>query len=264
MRCKICGQVSHFFGTLSILGKYPVMYFKCGNCGFIQTEEPHWLEEAYSSPISEIDIGSVNRAFTNSYLCELYILTFFDCNARFIDYGGGYGLLVRRMRDLGYDFYWYDKRCPNLFARTFEADILEQSRYELLTAFEVFEHFINPLDEIEAILNLSKNILFSTELIPQNNPVPGDWWYYGPMHGQHISFYTEKALSIIARRNNLYLTSDGKSLHLLTRKKIQNRFFENLNRQKVGQRDISKLRRKLNKKTLLEDDFYKISGMRYS
>lgn len=226
----------------------------------MQTEEPYWLDEAYSQPVSDYDIGSVNRAFVNSAISERYILQHFDCNARFVDYGAGYGIMVRRMRDLGFDFYWFDKYCDNLFARNLEADISGKTRYELLTAFEVFEHLENPRGEMEMMLAVTDNILFSTELIPPDNPRPGEWWYYFPLHGQHITFYTGRSLESLAEHFDLHLTTDGARLHLLTKAPLR----ELSTRQRFAMKyfgGVSHLRRKLVKQSLLLDDFVALSGL---
>jgi hypothetical protein len=98
-----------------MLAKYDVVYFRCASCGFVQTEEPHWLPESYSSAINDVDIGPINRAITSSRLLEGIILTSFDKAGKFVDYGGGHGVLVRLMRDRGFDFYWRDPHCENLF-----------------------------------------------------------------------------------------------------------------------------------------------------
>ena len=85
---------------------------------------------------------------------------FFDAKARFIDYGGGYGPFVRRMRDLGYNFYWTDRYCQNLFAKGFVADARFSRKFELLTAVEVFEHLVDPWEEIQAMARLCDNIFY--------------------------------------------------------------------------------------------------------
>jgi hypothetical protein len=41
----------------TVLRKYDVQYFQCGGCGFLQTETPYWLDEAYSSAIVTADTG---------------------------------------------------------------------------------------------------------------------------------------------------------------------------------------------------------------
>ena len=38
----------NFFDTAMILKKYKVNYWRCQNCGFIETDTPYWLDESYS------------------------------------------------------------------------------------------------------------------------------------------------------------------------------------------------------------------------
>ena len=95
------------------------------------------------------------------------------------------------MRDRGFDFQWYDKYTQNLFARGFEKS---RGHYDVVTAFELFEHYDKPLDEIKKLAELGDEIIFSTLLLPEPAPKPDDWWYYSTSTGQHISFYTKRAL----------------------------------------------------------------------
>lgn len=259
MHCRICDAVSIPSFTARILGKYDAVYFRCGACGFMQTEEPHWLAESYDTAINDIDLGPLHRAIAAAGLIEGLLLSCFDKDARFIDHGGGYGLLVRLMRDRGFDFYWRDRYCENLFARHFVAN--SGARYELLTAFEVFEHLADPLAEITTMLDCSDNILFSTLLLPQRAQPNADWWYFGPEHGQHIAFYTLPALRIVAGRFNLHLASDGTGMHLLSRKWVPDRLFRFFARETLASQVTRRLlRRRLRKQSLLEDDFQAVSG----
>ncbi len=204
--------------------QHNVAYFRCTSCGFICTEEPYWLEAAYSAAITGSDLGLVNRNIHLSKITKSVISVFFTKNRRFIDYAGGYGLFVRLMRDLGFDFHWYDKYCRNLFACHFES-AENDTAYELLTAFEVFEHLVDPINEVEKMLTYSRNILFTTEIVPVPAPKPDEWWYYGVEHGQHISFFTVQSLELIARKFSLNFVSDGRYCHLFTEKKIPRFFF---------------------------------------
>ncbi|MFM6453388.1 MAG: methyltransferase domain-containing protein, partial [Planktothrix sp.] len=115
MKCKVCDSQSNYFATAQILNKYDINYFQCLNCGFVQTEEPYWLEEAYSNAIAMSDVGLVFRNLMFSDLTSTLIFNFFDHNSKFLDYGAGYGLFVRLMRDKGFNFYGFDKFCKNLF-----------------------------------------------------------------------------------------------------------------------------------------------------
>ena len=60
-RCRVCENVSEFFGRATVLGKYDVAYFRCRGCGYVQTEEPYWLSESYSEAITSTDVGLVER-----------------------------------------------------------------------------------------------------------------------------------------------------------------------------------------------------------
>ena len=95
----------------------------------------------------------------------------------------------------------------------FENDII----VEAITVFEAFEHFNNPIEEIEKILMISKNIFFSTEILPKPIPKPEEWWYYGLEHGQHISFYSSKTLDYISNKYGLYYYNIN-NLHIFSKK----------------------------------------------
>lgn len=224
MICKICSSNSEPFSRAEILNKYSIQYFKCPECGFIQTEEPYWLEEAYSEVINRSDIGLLTRNLELSKTTKAVLTFLFDRKKKFLDYGAGYGVFVRLMRDFGFDFYWTDKYSENIFAKDFEAGHSE--KFELLTAYEVFEHLIRPIEEVENMLTYSDNVLFSTFLTPQNFPKPGEWWYYALDHGQHIALYSKKSLEVIAGKLKLNFYTNGKNLHLFAKQKKNNFIFK--------------------------------------
>lgn len=221
MQCKICNSPSRNFYEGQVLGKHQVAYYKCDHCGFIQTGEAFWLNEAYENVITQLDIGLVSR---NLYLKERLpriILNCFPEAKTMLDYGGGYGLLVRMMRDEGFNFYRQDIYCENLFARYFDISDAPVSKFDVLTAFEVFEHLENPLDEIEKMFSLADNIIFTTEIVPSSETDFSGWWYVSPLTGQHISFYSLKSLSLIASKFNRHFYSNGKNLHVFSAGKLE-------------------------------------------
>ena len=222
MVCKICGSESSPIFTKKVLHKYDVSYNQCKKCLFIQTEEPYWLNEAYSSAINSSDIGLISRnVIFTEMVTALFGICKFSHSSRYLDYGGGYGMFVRMMRDNGYNFYWSDEYCENIYATKFKANELPQNdqRYEALTAFEVFEHLVNPMADIEKMLQVTDSVLFSNELQPNDLNKVRDWWYIAPQHGQHVSFYNLKTLEFICEKFGLNLYSH-KNMHLLTKKKL--------------------------------------------
>ena len=249
MICKICNQDNDMIFTSKILNKYKIKYYHCKHCGFLQTEDPYWLDEAYNESINISDVGIISRNLNLAHVSTLIINFFFKKDKKFLDFAGGYGIFTRLMRDVGFDFYWKDKYSNNLVARGFE--FKSDDEYELLTSFESFEHFDNPILEIETMLEISKNILFSTELFGDTPPSTEDWAYYGLEHGQHISFYNLKTLHFIANKYNLNLYSNGRSLHLLTEKKISSLLFKLL--VKLNRLGLFHIIKKINKSKTQSD-----------
>jgi hypothetical protein len=248
MECNVCSGDSRPLATARILGKYDIGYFRCADCGFVQTEKPYWLAESYSEAINRTDVGLVRRNIEFSRLLRVMIPLLADPAKAFLDYGGGYGMLVRLMRDLGFDFRWQDAHCQNLFAQDFEAK--PGAKYEMLTAFEVIEHLEDPRAGLNDMLALSDMVLLGTYLLPEPCPRPGDWWYYGLDHGQHISLQSRASLQALAEGAGARLYSNGMHLHLISRRPVSPRRF------RFALRNSTRLLAPLFKrKTLLQDDF---------
>ncbi len=217
IECRICGAQSDKVFDARIMSIHNISYYHCSNCGFLQTEKPYWLGEAYSESINCSDTGLVRRNLLFSGVTAVILYLFFGKKGTFLDYAGGYGLFVRLMRDIGFDFYWDDQYTPNLIAKGFEYK--PGMPVDLVTMYEVFEHFADPITEIEKVMKISKNMLFTTELLPEVLPRPEEWWYFGLDHGQHIAFYSRKTLEFIAKKYGLNFYTNGK-MHLITTKKI--------------------------------------------
>lgn len=217
--CIICQSRSEHVFEKKIFSK-DVKYFLCSNCGFLFTERPsYWLEQAYNNAITSLDLGLVNRNLLYAEMLSWYIKVCSKPSGRFLDFGGGYGLLTRMMRDKGFDYYRQDNYCENLFAKYF--DVTEYGTdctFDLVSAFEVFEHLEDPLFEIRKMLKFGKTIFFSTEIIPDKDI--SNWYYLLPEIGQHISFYSEQSLNKIAELNGCFYYKISNSLHVISKNRI--------------------------------------------
>ena len=219
MLCKICGSEADHRFSVAMLRRHAADFSQCRNCGFLFTPDPFWLEEAYEKPIADADTGLADRNQKLSRTVSVLLLFLFKPKGTFLDVAGGYGLFVRLMRDIGFDFYWSDKYCENLLAKGFEGK--RDENYDVVTAFEVLEHLSDPLGFVRDVLDSSgaDTIIFSTETFKGSAPDPSSWWYYAFETGQHISFYEHRTLLCLAELCGRRLYSNG-SLHIFTTRNI--------------------------------------------
>lgn len=210
--CRACAGEAKYLWNGKLLD-LTVSYFECKVCGYVQTESPYWLERAYSEAINVSDTGIMMRNLANARIVMATLLSLRCLDGRVVDYAGGYGILVRLLRDYGIDALWCDPYCQNLVARGFE---YESGKAALVTAFEAFEHFVQPDEELDRLLAIAPNVLLSTFLITGPTPPQDDWWYYGREHGQHIGLFRLKTLELLASRRGKHFVSDGSFYHLIS------------------------------------------------
>lgn len=213
--------------TAKVLHKHVAQYEVCDGCGFLRAHEPHWLDEAYSSAIAAADTGLVARNV--SLAAKLAGALYWGLGERgagsYLDAAGGYGMLTRLMRDMGFDFYWADKYCENLLATGFKYKP-ELGACRAVTAIEVLEHLTDPAAFIEETLAAAgaDALLFTTELYEGAPPDPDAWWYYTFATGQHIGFFQRRTLQVLGARLGLQLAS-ANGLHVLSKKPVNERLF---------------------------------------
>lgn len=217
--CRVCLSESDKPLFTGKIYNENINYFECAVCGYVQTEYPYWLDKAYMSAINNCDTGIMARNQSNVGLVLATINTLQSYDGVVVDCAGGYGILVRLLRDRGIEALWSDPYCQNLLALGFE---YTNEKSELVTAFEAFEHFVEPIAEVEKLFAISPNLLISTNLIATPAPLPNQWWYYGLDHGQHIGFFRLKTLEFIARSFGKYLVSNGTDCHFFSEKPISN------------------------------------------
>jgi hypothetical protein len=210
----LCGANSAEKFRLTILDRFEVQYYECENCESLQTEEPYWLTEAYvQSNLAYTDVGAAQRVLSNCSFVALFARLMRLQTT--LDFAGGDGLLCRLLRDRGLDAYTIDKVSSPSYAQPFVGNL--EKNYDLVTAFEVFEHFPNPRESLEQIFRCNPRfILASTEAYAGSGP---DWWYLAPSSGQHVFFYSKAALRWIAARfGYCYYPINGR--HLFTKSRV--------------------------------------------
>lgn len=201
---------------LPLSGK-PVYYSQCQNCAFtLAPEFEHWtdadfLEKIYNADYIGIDPDYVEaRPRANADA----IAKLFDAqksSIRHLDYGGGNGRLSELLREKKWDSQTYDPFPSN------QKKISELGKFNLITAFEVFEHVpdVNQLmDNLKQLMDSSCLLLFST-LTTDGHIKPNsriNWWYASPRNG-HISLFSKRSLVLLGGKNKLNFGSFSDGFH---------------------------------------------------
>lgn len=204
--CKLCSGATRFRFRRTVLGRHTADYVECSRCGCLQIPETPWLAEAYASASWAIDTGLVARNLQLACTIGAFLERAVAPGDTVIDYGGGSGLLTRLLRDLGWEVLCYDAYHPPQFVRVFHVDSIAGCDARVIIASEVFEHFAEPRATLTSLLRAAPIIVFTTELyIGQGE----DWAYLAPEAGQHIFFYSLRALQGLADEHGFELVDTG-------------------------------------------------------
>ena len=216
--CRLCGGETANIFTETVLGKHRVAYARCAHCGSIQTANPHWLKEAYGSPLAAVDTDAARRAVENRIRVALFRRLFARKAARVLDFGGGFGLLCRLLRDWSIDCRFLDRYAGKGFADPYRVDAFETGAYDMILGFEVLEHLPDPAGELGELFGAgAEHLMFSTELAP--DPASPDWPYFAFDEGQHIFFYTKAAMRHLAERHGYQYRNFG-DVHCFSRRRL--------------------------------------------
>lgn len=211
---KSCEEPRGKFLPLS--GK-PVYYSQCQNCSFTFAPEfKNWSDEdflanIYNEKYVEVDPDYVNVRPASNF--ELINKTFGEHRhgIRHLDYGGGNGKLSDLLKSDGWNSQTYDPFPKN------ETDPSSLGKFNLITAFEVFEHVpdVNRLlRDLVGLMDASCLIIFSTLILDGNinKNERLNWWYASPRNG-HISLFSSKSLALLGQKNKIIFGSFGPAYH---------------------------------------------------
>jgi len=221
--CRVCGAQALQAFRKQILQQLDVAYYECPDCGHVQSETPYWLQESYGKAEWNRDVGLVSRLLDTFHLTfalawKLGISPHETC----VDFGGGTGLFASLCRDYGLNFYNYEPYAEDLFAYGFT--IRQPKPAKLVTAFEVAEHFTDPVNDFSQLFSFEPDIVFfSTRLYEGQG---GTWWYFLE-NGQHVAVYTLQSLDLIGKKFGYHFYSDF-DFHLFSRAKQRPRIIKQL------------------------------------
>jgi hypothetical protein len=215
--CSICSSECRQSFNVKIQNKFDADLYTCTKCGFSFYPNQDWIKGSFSDELNSLDLGSVGRVLLACDFLSEFINSEKLTNATFLDYGGGYGLQTRIMRDRGFNFKNFDPHTQPLFSKFFTGE--PSGRYDLVSLIEVSLHFENPVAEFTKLMELGDYLVF-TSVVPDKDFGP-DWWYITGESGQHIAFYPLRSLKEIANQSGVLFSSDGKLFHVFHKKPLR-------------------------------------------
>jgi len=208
--CKCCKGPAVFFadydfsrtcedhkGPVFAKSGIRIPYYRCTSCGFVFT--PYfdgWSKEMFAERIYNADYVLADPEIAGSrphYIADQLtkMLGPIRRDIHTLDYGGGEGKLIGELKQRGFTNGVF-------FDPFFSSGLRPDGQFDLVTAYEVAEHAVDPVGLLKDALSFAAPdgaLLFTTAL-QARKPDP-DWWYIAPRNG-HISIHTPASLQGLA------------------------------------------------------------------
>ncbi len=228
--CQICNSPANYLDTVDFnkscveqdgvalphLG-VAIHYYLCDHCGFCFAPEfASWPFEDFEKYIYNEDYEKVDPDYkfarpnnNATFLEEKFSAS--KAKIKHLDYGGGSGLLSKTLQKKGWSSTTYDPFVDR------ELNVEELGQFDLVTAFEVFEHVPDSSRLVDTLKKLCKpnGLILFTTLYSDGNIARGkklDWWYAAPRNG-HISLFSQSSLRALMLQKELDCISFSSVLH---------------------------------------------------
>lgn len=234
--CKVCGADADPFDVVDFrktcapslypngLAMIPVMYRRCRKCRFIFTDffdeftAAQWRAHVYNAEYVQIDPDYASVRPRNNARELVSLLAGRKEQTVGLDYGGGNGRTAELMRENGWRFDSHDPYGKTSLTAAY------RGRYNVCSAFEVFEHSTDPVGTLRHLLEQTNSdelmIFLGTgvhdHVVSERTRL--SWWYVAPRNG-HVSIYSRQSLISLGRAFGLTCTTlwPFRGTHLLTR-----------------------------------------------
>lgn len=204
------------------LAGVPIYFVLCRNCGFCFAPEfRDWTAQQFSERIYNDQYVTIDPDFPESRprACAANLLSMFGSSPpgiKHLDFGGGNGRLAALMQEANWDSVAYDPHSER------SVDLQLLGKFDLITAFEVFEHVADVqslMTNLVSLLAPNGLVLFST-MLSDGHIHPDqrlNWWYAAPRNG-HISLFSRRSLKLLANDKSLSLGHFSDGFHVFYKK----------------------------------------------
>jgi SAM-dependent methyltransferase len=205
-------------GELRLVPGLSIAYVICSKCGFCFAPEfANWSPDEFSEKIYNDQYVLVDPDYVEARPRGNAdsLLSLFGGSAgkiRHLDYGSGAGELVKILARAGWNSTSYDPFVDR------DVRIEDLGRFDLITAFEVFEHVPDVqqlVRNLQSLLNPDGVVFFST-LLSNGNIQLGKkltWWYASPRNG-HISLFSRNSLDMLGSGAGFNFGSFSPGVHV--------------------------------------------------
>jgi len=194
-----------------------VDYYLCGQCGycfapeFLEWSQARFRQEIYNDDYVSVDPDYVDARPRTNAKALISLLGDRAAHIRHLDYGAGGGLLSALLTEARWQSASYDPFSVE------HAAMDRLGTFDLITAFEVFEHAPDVralMSSLATLLARPGLVLFST-LLSDGHIEAGErlsWWYAAPRNG-HVSLHSRKSLTLLGASHGFSFGSLAENFH---------------------------------------------------
>ena len=241
MKCYICGSKD----VKELFSKIHTHYYKCKVCNVLFQHPQHGkkIKELYERGYYSNDERKIDQ-FVNYFSKEknqniIKKIKQHSPNGQLLDIGAGYGYFVKNAKDAGFEAYGIEpsidsvkaaKRLLNvkLDCGFFDNKYRKGELFDVITAFHVIEHVVNPqlfITDIRNKLSDGGLLVIETPNIKSFNAtfMKEDWPFVIP--DEHLFLFSHKSLKYMLEKNRfklVYSQRIGPFIHAKRDKKITN------------------------------------------
>jgi len=223
VNCPVCKEAGNPDSEVySDFSNQIFFILRCKNCGLGWIKNPNqdfftlYNEQYYKGEGGDKDVAYYHESFgeQDDFQVKIRLLEYkgiahtllkleeSSSSRKHLDFGGGLGGLVRYLNENGFESELAENEYPRKVAeelKTPTALDLKENYYDYVTAIELLEHLVEPLDtlnEICAAIKPGGYLIVTTGNLARHRGPIARWSYVKNNPDVHVTFFTPQALSL--------------------------------------------------------------------